>query len=233
MAIAFDNATSAVSTSGVKTLTWSHTITGTDNILIVGTTEEQGITSVTYNGVSLTLVDTLTPNNDTESAWVLLNAPAGTANIVVTVTNFTGAHNWITGVACSYSGTNIISQPDSYHDGSTTGAGTANLSNTTSTTVVASNCWLVGIGFGQTNNSSPGPGTYFSSNKTDRILQDGAYGASAENNIFIFDSNGTIGTGSQSATVSSSVHAVSAGMILMSIASDITSTNNGNMLLVF
>ena len=59
--IAFD-ATANGQDSNVASLTWSHTCTGSDLVLIVGVSTRGGDgdavpTGVTYNGVAMTLID--------------------------------------------------------------------------------------------------------------------------------------------------------------------------------
>lgn len=75
-------------------LTWSHTCTGTNLVLIVGTSAEsdtgghtaQTVSGITYNGVALTKVrsDYIT-DNGTE-LWYLIAPATGANNIIVTMT---------------------------------------------------------------------------------------------------------------------------------------------------
>ena len=178
MAIAFD-----VSSIGTYNgTTWTHTCTGNNLYLMVAMPNSSSPpTGVTYAGVSMTLL-----GNSTDgylSVWGLYG-PATGANSIIMSGGDAGSYE--IGVAVSYTGVLQSGQPDSLAKGVTATTG-----NTVSTTVVASNCWLVGFGSaystsltgyttGQTNRKS---GTYFT----------GAY-------YIISDSNGAVSTGSNSVT---------------------------------
>ncbi len=100
----FDNQTnvSDVLTSAANTTSWSHTTAaGTNRLLLVamsmnlrnavGTT----ITSVTYGGTPLTLLDAITdggPDTRTE-VWYLLNSATGANNVVITAGGITPGDN--------------------------------------------------------------------------------------------------------------------------------------------
>lgn len=95
MAIAFDAASnsSGVDQTGVNSLTFSHTVTGSNTILLVGaslrhdTGTGKTVTGVTFNGDAMTLVDQDTNNwggQEYTSLWRLVNPDAGTHDIVVT-----------------------------------------------------------------------------------------------------------------------------------------------------
>lgn len=84
-------ASSSSSTSGlaqVPTLTWAHTSTGVDRLLVVqvSTQQTKTITGITYNGVGLTqqVSKTDVANDLRSELWTLVNPPIGTYNIVVT-----------------------------------------------------------------------------------------------------------------------------------------------------
>jgi hypothetical protein len=101
MAIAFD-AASSDRTDGATSLTFSHTCTGSDRLLIVALCVQSGASSptATYNGTSMTLVDSIT------STWVhtymfRLIAPTTGANNVAL--SWTGSDAAI-GLATSYTG---------------------------------------------------------------------------------------------------------------------------------
>ena len=90
-AIAFDAVSSAATANaGATTLTFSHTVgAGTNRILIVGVSLETigttTVSSITYNGVSLTYIGNITRNSIRSEMWKLLAPPTGTYNVVVTV----------------------------------------------------------------------------------------------------------------------------------------------------
>jgi hypothetical protein len=182
MAIAYDNSTNGGSTFAAS-LTYSHTTSGSDRFLVVATYDEVGATSfiagVTYAGVSMTKEATIRCPSDRITCLWKLHAPASGANNVVITS--TGGSIVIGSDAASYTGAAQTGQPDS----SATNTATAANSLTVSTTVVASNCWLVG--FFKKNSGgafdSAGAGT------TARVNTAG---------LMMADSNGTVGTGSQS-----------------------------------
>ena len=97
MAVVFDAATTAQTAFNV-TLTWSHTTSGTDRALFVAVTANESISGVTYNGVSMTAVET----GETHiRLYALANPATGANNVVVTTSGGDGA---IVAVAASYTG---------------------------------------------------------------------------------------------------------------------------------
>ncbi|MGQ0829214.1 MAG: hypothetical protein ACT4ON_12570 [Bacteroidota bacterium] len=114
LAIAFDNATAQCTigtnstTSGstgisATSLTISHTVSGSNTILIVRASTRNGDpTSITYNSVSLTKLATKNNSSQYASIWYLINPSAGTNNVVINgssgfapiigITSFTGVH---------------------------------------------------------------------------------------------------------------------------------------------
>ena len=178
MAIAF-GAISAVSTSSTPT---SVTVSGSNTLgifFVHGDTTTDNITAVTWGGVSMTKIAAVqTPSDRWISAWYIAN-PASAASIVIT-----GAASWRS-FSSYYTGASAT-QVDSSNTGTSTG--TSNI--TVATTVVASNCWTImmqkDIGGGITYSTSVG---------VMRVNTDAGGHA-------ISDSNGTVGTGSQSTTLS-------------------------------
>lgn len=182
MAIVFD---AAASGSGHSTsINISHTCTGSDRILFVGTANGNGatISGVTYNSVAMTLVAASGHNAGTSqiaTLWYLVAPATGSNTITITATGTTD----IFGAAASYTGASQTGQPDSSNTNFDVGAGVSTLSQ--STTVVASNCWAVMVGFND-NGGSLTAGT----GSTRRA--DGGSGNA------IFDSNTTVSTGAYS-----------------------------------
>jgi len=183
MALSF-NSSGQQENSGSTTNSFSFTNTS-GNVLVVFTVNDvvEDLTSVTYNGVSLTSIT----SQDGASGFVrcqmwYLKSPATGAN-TLTATRPTGTGGF-TVHAVSYAGANTATQPDSY--ASTTNTST---STTQTTTVVSANCWLVA---GITANSN---GLSGSTGRTTKTTGAGQIGGTR-----IFDSNGTVGTGSQSLT---------------------------------
>lgn len=208
MAIAADS-TSQSSTSGTS-LTFSHTCSGSNRILFVGVLGEVGsdvITGVTYNSVSMTLVDkALTPSDRYLYLFYLIAPATGANNIVVSASSST----YMQGTGVSYTGAKQTSPIDSSNTGTLTESGVGTSTFTVSTTVVADNCWLVGAVNALGATMSMGTGT------TDRQIDYGTPGG-------IIDSNGTVSTGSQSLQVTTTPKRNMA-MVLCSLAPS-TATN--------
>lgn len=178
MAIAFD--TSIDGTFGATPFSWNHTCTGSNRFLCVCVaTASTGdvVTGVTYNGVAMTQVGKALGGGATEVyLYVLANPASGSNAIVVTASSGT-----LLGCSTSYTGAQASSTADSSNTGTTAG-GAASL--TLSTTVVAANCWLVGVWHASGGALSAGTGTTLRQNPATQIA--------------IGDSNGPVSTGSQS-----------------------------------
>ena len=135
MAIAFDAATNGNYNGGsANNVTFSHTCTGSDLILLVGIyATSLNTTGVTYNGVSMTEIGTaFAIGSDNLSAWYLVNPATGANNVVATLSGTGGGQ----GGSLSYTGASQTGQPDA--NNTTSGSGTS-LTNTLST--VADNSW--------------------------------------------------------------------------------------------
>ena len=141
MALAFDASVDGGTTSTASTLSWTHTCTGSDRILIVTDNEEADpvtITGVTYNSVAMTLIATSAgvASAGISQLWYLIN-PASGAN-TVTVTR-TATANRLVGGSSSYTGAKQSGQPDA----NTTEAVSSVTSNAVTVTTIADNCWTV------------------------------------------------------------------------------------------
>lgn len=140
MAIAIDTSTANV-TDGSATATYAHTCTGSDLVLIVGVMVGTGntVSGVTYNGVSMTQINTQAIGGATFDNMYLfrLVAPAtGSNNVVITAS----ASTFIYSTAASYTG---VDQTNPIDVNTTTTATATNLTLTMTTTV--DNTWLVGF----------------------------------------------------------------------------------------
>lgn len=181
MAIAFD-ATSSSSNSGSATLTYQHTCTGTNLFLGVSIYDQSvgdNVTGVTYNGVAMTKSDSQLLSGDGgtyQSLWYLFGPSTGINDIIVTRSSSANAM-----VAQSTSLTGCNQSAIDSHAKVVDAGSPSSLAITT--TVVASNCWLVGGCRNGCGVITAGSGT------TVRI---------AASSVTIGDSNGTVGTGSQS-----------------------------------
>lgn len=108
-AIARD-AYSSTTGAAVSSLTWSHTVAGSDRILIVAvqvfddtSQAQRTVSSVTYNGDALTRIDRKDEGNIASELWYRIAPDTGTNSVVVTLgaandfsiagaTSFTGVH---------------------------------------------------------------------------------------------------------------------------------------------
>ena len=144
MAIALDAVSNGTATT-TSPLTWSHTCTGSDLILVVGvniySAGTPNCSGVTYNGVSLTLIGskrTYFSELGQISLWYLLNPVTGANTVSV---SFTGTVANCDAGAVSYTGVAQSGQPDAV-----AGATTQTSANPSVTvTTVADNCWVVGL----------------------------------------------------------------------------------------
>jgi len=179
MVIALDTSTGGGNNGGGTSHTYAHTCTGSNLILFVavGTNSASDLISgVTYNTVAMTLVDKQAGTSTNYSYLFYLTAPAtGAHNVVISASSTCTIYS----DSASYTGAKQSAQPDSTNKGTSTGATLA-----LSTTVVATNCWLVASGCDFDGLSA---GTGMTLRQTS--------GADA-----IGDSNAVVGTGSQSMT---------------------------------
>lgn len=201
-AIAFDTSSVGANTNTFghnSPLTYNYTCTGSNPLLVTLTFNFQvtgAQAAVTYNAASMTQLATI----DVVSLGHLqffytVGPPTGSSNQVAVT--FTASNDMVSHSA-SYSGVSQTGFPDS----STTNFGVSG-TLTATTTVVASNCWLIGMS--GNGNTAPTAGT----NCT--IRQNGGGFTSA-----LADSNGTVGTSGQ--TMTETVGSTSWSMILASIA---------------
>jgi hypothetical protein len=95
---------------------------------------------VTYNGVGMTLSDSMVNNggpNAYLSLWYLINPATGTNNIIVTNS---GAGNTVSACSASYTGASQTGVPDAHGTNSQASGST---SYTWGLTSIANNCWIV------------------------------------------------------------------------------------------
>lgn len=172
MAIAFDLATD-LGNGSTGTLTHSHTITGSNTLLIVATSFSSStdtVTGVTWGGVAMTTNGSLKSAYEGTAydckIWYLFGAATGTANVIVT----SGAGSNTYAVASSYTGvgSNAI-------DNQITGI-TAALT----LTPINNNCWAIMAGNNSDGNSTAG------TNTTNRI--------STASGMYLCDNNANIPT---------------------------------------
>lgn len=190
MAIAYD--TSGAATFGsASSKTWSHTMSATANGMLVAYVYQNNATDtlsgVTYNGVAMTQIRKQLNANSIGYAYLYyLVGPATGANNVV-ATN--GSSTYMEGVSVSYTGVAQTGTIDS-SNGNTASSSTLSVS----TTVVASNCWVLGLGRG--DNAGGGANGLSGVASTNRYNTSGF--------LFFDDSNTTVSTGSNSTTLTAS-----------------------------
>jgi len=139
--IAYDNASD--STGSGSTLTFSHTVSGTNRILLVGVAVFDSnealrpVTSVTYNGVALTKIDdedTGAGSSERAELWYLVAPATGANNVVITTT---GSVTQIVGGAVSLTGVNQSSPVDAFASGNgSSGTATLDLATTSPDTFI-------------------------------------------------------------------------------------------------
>jgi len=179
MAIAFGGISGVGTTSTVTSVTVSGS--NTIGIVHVAGDSSDNITAVTWGGVSMTKIAAALVSGDRFiSSWWVANPSSG-GSIV-----FTGGSFWRS-YSSYYTGAKQTAQVDS----SNTGTSSPTLSITIASTVVASNSWFVML---QKDNT--GGRTYTASGvlASMRLAVD-------DGGLAIADSNGAVGTGSQSGTL--------------------------------
>ena len=144
LAIAYDTVSNGTETT-TSPLTWSHTCTGSNLILVTGVNIGNGsspnCSGVTYNSVSLTLVGSERLYGSSLgqiSLWYLLNPATGANTVSV---SFSGTTVTCDAGAVSYSGVAQSGQPDAI--AGTTDSTASNPSVTVTT--IADNCWVAGL----------------------------------------------------------------------------------------
>ncbi len=211
-AIAFDAAGAGAhdNSGGVTSISWLHTVTGANTLMTLNGSLATGnaitINSFTYNSVTATIAKNVTANgaNNVTSAVAVLVAPTTGSNTAVQTNSgtTTGPGSQIGGESVSYTGCKQTGQPDSSGSNATNSGSPTTY--TISTTVVAANCWLSGNATengGDIAGGSPGAGT--------------TYRGSSQFNMQAADSNGTVGTGTQSLNYGrSGVSAALAGTVV-------------------
>ena len=181
-AIAYDSSNTGTASS--TSVTYSLTTSGSDRFLavanaIIGGFTTDVLTGITYNSDALTRVGMGVIQSNVRTYLYQMVAPDTGSSYSVVATS--SASTLFQSIAMSYSGASQTGQPDS----SSSGNATLQTVITATTTVVASNCWLVGSLYSNAAGLSAGSGTILRG-----TVGDGRNGG--------FDSNGTVGTGAQS-----------------------------------
>lgn len=190
-----DVATVGANSSTSTTLTWNHTVSGTNTLLVVyvwifavsGSGFPATTNSVTYDGISMTEgTAALTANTSRQDylyVFYLVGAPTGTHSVVVTNSGMPPSyHSW--GMSVSYDGVSQTGNPEA-----SANAGTESSSNSLSTniTTLSNNAWLVGAGWEGNGGTWTGTGKFIA-------LLNYSGSTDSSNASQTFDSNGGVGT---------------------------------------
>lgn len=185
-AIAFDNNADNSVGSGTATVSFNHTVAGSNTLMVAGVQAGSGVagtgsvTAKTYNSVGMTATSSSPAGDDdgTLNFFYLVAPTTGTNSASFTRSI---AVDGLFGNTVSYTGMAQTGQPDSSNSATNTGTSLA-----CSNTVVGTGCWLVGT----YRNGATG---------TPNSLSGGVLRGTATSGR-IGDSNATVGTGSQSMT---------------------------------
>lgn len=186
---------------------WTQTISASATLLIVcvGAEGASGRFLNAFAGKAsgtstMTLLTSAGNGNANVAMYYLLNPPTGTVTIQ-TQTDDTGTIPLAMGMAASYTGTKTSSFPDS----SASPTGTSATTFAPSTTVVGTGAWLVTCTANNQNNAlGAGAGT---------VGRQGVFDNGNLTAYVLSDSNGTVGTGSQSLNITSGSAATWQGII--------------------
>lgn len=204
MALAFDNSSQQTTNSSTLSYVMGTVSQGLLIVAVVGDSINDNLTGVTFNSVAMTLINKIQYPGD---RWIYLyglaNPASGTHNIVASGLTFCELS------AISYSGAAQTGIPDSTATASVTSVSSIALT----TTVVAANCWLVGLEYGGTS-KSVGAGT--TARGTITV------------NPSTMDSNGTVGTGASSLNVNMGAGSTAVGLVA-SIAPFVAPVHSGGM----
>lgn len=146
MALAFD-ATSTASGQVVDTLSWSHTASGADRVVLVGVawrmTSAVTVTGVTYGGVAMTSVGsqfhTASAANARMHLWRLVAPATGAQTITITMS---GQVNDLIGGAVSFTGADQTTPVGTFAsaEGNSTSPATVDVTSATGEIVVDTVC---------------------------------------------------------------------------------------------
>ena len=194
MAIAID--TSARNASSGTSQSFSYTCTGTNRLLVVMTASDgtTPATAVTYNGVSLTQIDSNRTANHPINLWYLVNPASGSNTL--SASGFSNAGNYV--VALSFTG---VKQSNPLNDNNGgTGSGT---SMTRSVTTTTDNCWAVYAG-------TTGATTAISASTNSTLVQSAI---DSHNTSALFQSGGAITPAGSFSMTFNGANATKAGII--------------------
>lgn len=214
MAIAPDGSSDGGISVGSNTLTWSsHSVAGSNRAGVVigfGGIATDNWTGVTWGGSAMTLVKKGVPATGGRYLYMyaIANPATGVSTITVTAS---GSPDALGAVEDSYTG-----MSSTFPDSSNSNASASTTNLTVSTTVVAANSWLVMGGTASAGAVSAGTGATLRQNWA------------TNSRMALFDSNGTVGTGSQSMTMNTGVADIANVVIASFAPSGAAPTGNSN-----
>lgn len=207
-AISFDTATQNLATAGTASVTYSHTVTGSNPVIFVGVANQNtsGYSAITYNGASTTQIDFQSDGGVTVVYLLYqLNPATGAHNVSVT-RNATGARLYVHSTSYAAVSQAACATPDA----KTKGANPGGTNVFVSVTTVADNAWLEMMGYFAAGN---GPHAGATSTIMRGSVQDGA--------TTLFDSNGArTPAGVQGLNATSSSLTGSTAYVMASFAPD-------------
>lgn len=206
-AIARDATSHTYDQTGTATsLTVSHTITGSNPILIAGLIHRgnEALTSSTYNGAALTAIGRAFNTNNGVNMYGIMNPDTGAHNLVASWT--TASVAMLLGE--SYTGVGQSGQPDSFNTGT---ADATSLAVSTTVPGAGTTHWLVGMSSDDGAPFDPTAGAGTSVNVQE------PYPGGAWNGNAGLDSNGTVSFGSQSLAVNATFPGTNIAMVVASI----------------
>lgn len=147
MSISFDSAANGSETDVGGSVTFSHTCTGFNLILLVGVQyDSAAAVTVTYNGISMTQLDSVNSYDTagSKNSMFYLVSPSTGSNSVVATT--TGGGGYISASSSSYSGVRQSNPIDNHAAENASNSINAQASPwSVSMTSAADNCWLIAM----------------------------------------------------------------------------------------
>lgn len=208
MAIARDANSPATGNASTTSISWNHTCTGSNLILVVYAYAENNatITGITYNSVPMTQAAMAGPTSSRRVyAFYLINPATGTHSVAVTASGTCALNGW----SASYTGAKQTGQPDATNSASHS----SSTSESISVTTVANNSWIVGV-FADDNG-----GTHSATGSWSKLAQ-GAGGftnAGGWNGLSVYDTNGNV-TPAGATTVGASSTAAAADTFIVGVS---------------
>lgn len=136
MAIAYDNSSYSQASGEATTFSLNHTASGSNLIAFVGVNSNDAtITGVTYGGVAMTLVNSVSSLNSSLKLYCLHGVTAGSSSVVVS----SSVSTYMRLTVVTYSGAKQSSTVDNSGTQSSTGGGSE---FSQSLTTVADNCYV-------------------------------------------------------------------------------------------